>query len=705
MESAAGLSLVQPIREEIRIMAATPQQDGSPVWQLLDPVRNRFFRIGWLEFELLVRWSLRHPAEIAAAVQAETTLDASVEDVQTLSYFLQQHELIQLPVGQAAHYLTQRSVWQKGVWWKQWLHHYLFIRLPLVRPGELLQQLEARTRWLYQPFFWWMTFIVGLIAMMLVLRQLDQLWSHLSSHMNIAGVLGYGVALLFAKSLHELGHAVTATRYGVRVAHMGVALVVMAPMLYTDTGESWKLLNHHQRLKIAMAGVATELVLAVWSTLLWALWPDGSVRSALFFLATTSWVMSVAINASPFMRFDGYFILADALNMPNLHERASALARCRLRHFLFGGSAADPEFFLPAKANLLVTFSVVTFIYRMIVFFGIALAVYHYFFKVLGIFLFLVEISWFIVMPVWRELREWSMLMKRVSMMRKSICLAGLMLFGALFFIPWSHGIEVSGWIFPENQRVLYSPQAARLVRLAVHSGQSVQAGDTLAELEAPELNDGAEQARILGAAYQRQAAVLPVISERNEALSARAMQQSREMMQQADAHHSMAERLRLVAPFSGVFYDVPEDIQRGAWVTTQHALGRLVEPTRWRAEVFVPEGMLARVRVGQTVKIYPTTAPLMSFRGEIKAIDPVRVGALPHPMLDQRNGGSLATQRIQNRDTVTDAFYRVQVMLSDEYMMRQEAMCEARIEALPQSLWQRLVPPLLAVLVRESGF
>ena len=95
------------------------------------------------------------------------------------------------------------------------------------------------------------------------------------------------MALVFAKALHEMGHAVTATRYGVRVAHMGVALLVMFPMLYTDTSESWKISNPRQRLAIASAGIITELALAGLATLAWGLSPDGAIRSALFFLATT----------------------------------------------------------------------------------------------------------------------------------------------------------------------------------------------------------------------------------------------------------------------------------------------------------------------------------------------------------------------------------------------------------------------------------
>jgi putative peptide zinc metalloprotease protein len=83
------------LREELRLLAASPQPDGSPAWNVLDPVRNRFFRIGWLEFELLLRWSMGNAEAIAVAVAAETTLPASREDVEALARFLQHNELLQ----------------------------------------------------------------------------------------------------------------------------------------------------------------------------------------------------------------------------------------------------------------------------------------------------------------------------------------------------------------------------------------------------------------------------------------------------------------------------------------------------------------------------------------------------------------------------------------------------------------------------------
>ena len=102
-----------------------------------------------------------------------------------------------------------------------------------------------------------------------------------------------------------------------------------------------------------MAGISVELALAGLATLAWGLLDDGPLRQAALYLATTGWVLSLALNASPFMRFDGYFLLSDALDFPNLHARAFALARWDLRERLFAFGEEPPEVFAPARQRAL----------------------------------------------------------------------------------------------------------------------------------------------------------------------------------------------------------------------------------------------------------------------------------------------------------------------------------------------------------------
>src|SRR5690606_32070695 len=142
--------------------------------------------------------------------------------------------------------------------------------------------------------------------------------------------------------------------------------------------------------------------------------PDGIFKSAAFILATTSWVLSLVINLNPFMRFDGYYILSDLLGVKNLQQRSFALGKWKLRETLFRLNLPPPEVLDKSLISKLVIYAWGVWIYRFFLFLGIALLVYHFFFKVLGIILFIVEILWFIVLPIAKELSWWWDLRKKI---------------------------------------------------------------------------------------------------------------------------------------------------------------------------------------------------------------------------------------------------------------------------------------------------
>ena len=242
------------LREELQLHAAGANPDGSPAWHIADPVRNHFVRIGWLEFEMLQRWGLSDARAIAAAIRAETTLAAAPYNVEAFVLFLREQSLLRQVEPRA-------SLHRFG--WNWLLHNYLFMRIPLVRPARFLGWLAPRLSWLYTPRFLALTLLAGLSGVMLAARQWDVVTTNLQRAFTWEGTLGFLGALALSKLLHELSHAVTATRHGVRVGHMGVALVVMWPMAYTDTGESWKLASPQHRLAIASAGILADLAFSM----------------------------------------------------------------------------------------------------------------------------------------------------------------------------------------------------------------------------------------------------------------------------------------------------------------------------------------------------------------------------------------------------------------------------------------------------------
>jgi putative peptide zinc metalloprotease protein len=711
----AGLSLpaarrearLPALREELRLLPAASNHDGSPAWMVQDPVNNRFFRIGWIDFELLLRWAEGTPQAIVQAVSEETTLSIDESDVLALVTFLDQHSLLRVDTTQAVDRLRKRAQLQQKSVYTWLLHNYLFFRIPLIRPQVVLALILPWLSWLFTRSTAIVVVLASVLGVFLAARQWQVFVSVAVDHMTWAGVLGYTVALVFAKALHEVGHALTATRYGVRVAHMGVALLVMFPMLYTDTSESWKLARSRERLAIASAGIVTELAIAGLATLAWSLTPDGGVRNALFFLATTSWLLTLLVNASPFMRFDGYFILTDVLDFPNLHERSGALARTWLRRTLLGVKDAWPEQLAGQGNTALIAFALATWIYRLVVFLGIALVVYYFFFKILGIFLMVVEVVWFIAKPVWSEVTVWWSRRSEIKTNRivLSCFLGAILLLAAL--VPWQTSVRGVGWLHPARQHVVFSPLAGKLTSLP--AAGAVTLGQILFTLESPDLQLAQQRASGLADARSQELLGLTGLQDGEERRAQITSQQDK-FLAEASLYSGERSRMQLAAPFAGVLGDLDPQLTGGVWVAPRQPLAVVIDPASWTVEAFVAEEDVARVRVGDSARIHLGGRSLAVLQGQVKEVDSSRTSVLPHSMLDARAGGPLATVAVTNDSqrqerAPKDAIYRVRIEVQG-IPPGQQMMLSSVVIAGEERAWlPSILTRIAAVVVRESGF
>lgn len=698
------------LRDELQLFEAARNHDGTPAWIIQDPVNNRFFRIGWLEFEMLVHWSGNDVATLIRAINESTPLNVTPADVRQMLSFLSDNQLLRLDRPADVANAAQQKARQRRSPVEWLVHNYLFFRVPLVRPQAALARLKP---WLERVNMAWVALVVGLLTLAglyLVSRQWDQFTHTLIDHFTWTGLLGYGVALLLAKTVHEMGHALVATRYGVRVAHMGVAFLVMFPMLYTDTGESWRLPSSRQRLAIASAGIGIELALAGICTLLWSLTPDGALRNGLFFLATTSWVMTLAINASPFMRFDGYFILSDLLDMPNLHQRSGALARVWLRRVLLGWNDPWPEHQTPGRRRALIAFALTTWVYRLVVFLGIALMVYLFFFKVLGIVLMLLEIHWFIARPVMQELKQWRDRRGEIAP-RRRWWLAGLAAGGLiLLLVPIQSRVEAYGVLRAAEQHTLHAPFGARITQMPTR--RTFQAGDVVFVLDSEALGIAQDRSRQLAQAREVQLQGLIGLPDGEQQ---RQSIESQKAVHEAEARLNRDERSRLVlrAPLEGTLVDVDPQLAEGVWVGPRQSLGMLVAPGRWVVDALVPEADLERVAPGQTVRLRTLSRSTQWFDGRVAAVDVARTTVLPDAMLEARFGGPLATVpgprlpgQTQLSDHVArDALFRVRIEVDGVPAELMTSTVRVQIDGASHSLLTRIGRSVAAVLIRESGF
>lgn len=677
---------------------------GERAWLIYDPVRHRYFQIDVDAFAILGLWQPVTLEEFVTDAAVLLGRDVKPAEIEELVQFLFVNNLTDQPIGGDALAYARPLQKHRNSVLKRLLHGYLFFRLPLARPARFLQA----TMPLAAPLYTWTAFtlvlITTVVGLYLASRQWDVFTATFLDLFSLEGAVLFAVSLAVIKVIHELGHAYTATRWGVRVNTMGIAFMLMMPILYTDVTDAWRLRSRAARLQIAAAGMTVELALAGIATFLWAFLPDGPARSVAFMIATTSWILSLAVNLNPFMRFDGYYLLADAWRMENLQARAFALARWWLRETLFGLGHAPPEDLPKRKRRLVILYGLGVWIYRLVLFLGIALLVYHMFFKVLGVVLFAIEIIWLILMPVFKEIAEWIKMRKEISRAPRAAVTAGIVVVMlTLFFLPWSGTVRVPAVALAGQEYALYPPRPARLVSLNLASGDDIAAGARLAVLHSPDLEHEITKTRLNIALFEARMARIPGdASDRGQ----REVILQTLVAERAKLQGFMKEKERMVirAPFPGRLRDQQHALRPGEWVNEERPLARLVRNPGREAEGYVHEDDLWKLARGQSALFVPEDPLLAKRRGRLTEVAAAGSRTIDIAYLASVYGGAVPADRDEDGELrPRSGRYRIRVDLEGaplDRAVRGTLHLEGRPESLAAAFWRRL----LQVLVRESG-
>ncbi|MBD2840635.1 HlyD family efflux transporter periplasmic adaptor subunit [Erythrobacter rubeus] len=656
---------IPALRQELRIEPGVPLVNGAPSWTLFDPVRHSFYQLGRTEFLILSHWASGDLARIGEALE-RVGLDGHEgnDAFNRVIEFAAINGLTIGPMGEdtVAAFTEQRARGEKAAW-KWLLDNYLFVRIPLIKPARFLKRTIGHVRLLWSVYSLLFFMVLGVTGLLLVSRQWDAFIGSFLYFFSWQGLIAYGLGLFVVKILHELGHAYTATRYGAHVPTMGVSFLVMMPVLYTDTTAAWRLKSRKQRLAIDCAGVATELMVASIATMAWVLLPDGMLRSVAFILATTSWVMSLVINLNPFMRFDGYYVLADLLNVPNLQPRAFALGKWKMREWLFalGEPAAED---VPMKLRRgMILYAYATWIYRLFLFTGIAVLIYNVLFQPLGLILAAIELTVFVGRPILNELRVWWDERERVMQTRRRrtwMWVGTTMLL--LAFLPMDRNVDAYAVLTPVGAAPIVSGEPARVIRVIARNGQSVTVGDPIIELDAPELKAQAAQTKVRIAQLRLQMgrAVSNDEDRSNRAVIEREL--ARETGKLAGLERR-AEKLVLRAQVAGVVSDLDTVIHAGRWISGEEVIAHIVTPSDYDVQAYVSENDVWRVKQGALGTFVASDAGGPSRSAKLIEVSSSAIERLEQPILASKNGGPIAVDESGDRLAPREALYRVRLI------------------------------------------
>lgn len=490
-----------PLRGREDLVVAINDFQGIGYWVIKDPVALKYHRLQAEQYRVLrLLDTQRSLEEIRDEVHKEfPTLRLTLSDVQNLITDLHNKGLVQSDrLGQGGTLLKKhREEKRKKILGT--FKNLLYLRLPGWDPERALDWLYPYFQWMFRPWAVTAAALLVLASWMLLAVQFDYFRSRLPEFQQFFGwpnLIYLWVTLGIAKIIHEFGHGLSCKHFGGECHEMGVMLLVFSPCLYCDVSDSWMLRNKWHRIIIAAAGMYIEIILSAIAVFVWWNTKPGIVNHLalnIFFVTT---ITTVIFNANPLMRFDGYYMMSDLLEIPNLRPKADKLLREGFAWYCLG-IESRPDPFMPETGRVwFVLFAIAAWFYRWFILFGITLFLYTvlkpYGLQSIGITLAVVSIgSIFVNMGV--NLYK-IIAAPRIEPMSYTKIAVSLTIFAAVLTsilaipIPWH--LESTFLIEPRHVQHVYNNVPGQLVKVHVAPGHPVKKGDLLAELVNPELED-----------------------------------------------------------------------------------------------------------------------------------------------------------------------------------------------------------------------
>lgn len=308
------------------------QSEESHSWVVHDPLSCQFYVMSALEREAALAFDGQSDlAGLLDRLQHSRHNRTGALSLQWLAALISRMQQFDLLESQSSRDVNKLAARGRGtrVGWTSRLLNLLAIRIPLFDPHLVTRVGRPLANLLFQKSFLIGTCIafVALLIPVLgkLLEQPLQAWSIAVQSPSIW--LGLFLCLALAKTLHELGHILACSRYGVECREAGLLILCLTPCFYCDTTDAWKLQSKRSRAMIGFAGIYLEMLLACVSALIWLGTSTGPVHVLAGCMFTVCTISTLAVNLNPLLRYDGYYILSDLGNVPNLAEQSSRALR------------------------------------------------------------------------------------------------------------------------------------------------------------------------------------------------------------------------------------------------------------------------------------------------------------------------------------------------------------------------------------------
>ena len=463
-------------------------------WHVVhDPSSNQFYRLSPVAHEFLGMLDGRRTVEevwqFAITRHADDALTQN-EVIQLLSQLFGSN-LLTADIPPETEQLLRRGRDRLGKRFQQQAIGLMYFRVKLFNPDRILSWLLPIFRPLLSPVglaLWAMLVIAGVVS---IAGHLDDFFSQVGNAVAPSNWFLMGVAFVAIKLWHETGHGLICKRFGGQVPEFGAMMLVLIPAPYVDASSAWTFKSRWQRMLVGAGGMIFELSVAAVAIFVWLRTPEGSLAHQIAYnLIFTAGIATVLFNANPLMKFDGYYILSDLLEIPNLMQRSTSMLTFLAQRHLFRSKDAQPPTGSAGEALLLIAYGVLALAYRMFLFVSITLFVMGKMFAI-GLFLAIWTAAMWFILPLGKFI-HWlasssALAEKRGRAILTSFAAAGvcLLLLGA---VPAPDRRRVTGIVESDARTGVFFDVDGFVARSLVKPGQRVHEGDVLVEVTCDQL-------------------------------------------------------------------------------------------------------------------------------------------------------------------------------------------------------------------------
>jgi putative peptide zinc metalloprotease protein len=717
-----------PVRKRPDLSATRHRYHGRVYWVVKEPVSLSYYRFQEEEYAIL------------NMLDGETSLDdlkdqfeaefppqkITVEELQQYIVMLHKRGLIITDAaGQGGPLLERRGERLRQELLAKFTN-VLSIRFRGIDPDRLLNWLHARLWWVYSPVTVSLCCLLALSALMLVAVQFDVFRAKLPAFhqfFTLKNAAWLAIAMGATKVVHEFGHGLTCKHFGGECHEMGVMLLVLTPCLYCNVSDSWMLPSKWQRAMIGAGGMYVELVMASACTFIWWFSEPGMLNQLALSTMFVCSVSTVMFNGNPLLRYDGYYILSDLIEIPNLRQKAGEILSRKLGHWCLGIKPTDNPFLPERQQALFALYSVAAVVYSWVVVFSILWFLYKvmqpYRLEIIGQIIGITALYGLLVQPLWK-LYKYLSIPGRLDQVKKPRLYASIAIVTAailaVLFVPLPYRIFCPLEIEPRDAATVHVVVPGRLEEVLVKPGQHVEAGQPLVRLSNPdllleiaELEGKRDQlkAQSDGLSLQRHddSSVVPHIATVNDALET-----TEGLLRQKQDD---LKRLVLVAPKAGIVLPPPEvphktepegqlpqwwgtpleERNQGVFLGPSTPVCLIGDPQQMQAALVVDQTAVDFVAVGQDVFIKLDELPFVTLTSRIEEKAESELKVAPRH-LSSKAGGELATKTDESGvdRPWNPSFQALAYPLEDpQSLMRIGLRGRAKIDAGWQTLGQRL--------------